>query len=365
MSGKRFPARFPGLAVLLAVTLIGGVVMAMTATGAEPDSGEVSLDTRMINWKGEFFESASSPGGLGGYGQASRCLLPEDLPGCDQFSLNVNIPAEHWDTNTGGVEIEILPDPPAEGQAEDDNDNFDIYVYDDDDLPAPEPVPVTQSTTPGETAEQVIVPKATGAYTVVVQAADVTQSAYQGGVRVESRPNAGGDVPQEPLSNQPCVEGKSAGIFPCKGFDLQSFLPREMLGTGSELNDIWGWTDPETGKEYAIVGQQDGTSFVDVTDPLRPEYLGRLDTCQVQVLRRAERLARHEGLQEPRLHRLGGAGARHAGLRPSPAARRRPRESAGVLGGREQALLLHRRGRRSPIRPPGPWCSPATTHTTS
>jgi choice-of-anchor B domain-containing protein len=38
---------------------------------------------------------------------------------------------------------------------------------------------------------------------------------------------------------------------------------------GSDLNDIWGYTD-ENGNEYAIVGLNDGTSIVDVTDPANP-----------------------------------------------------------------------------------------------
>ncbi len=279
MSGKRFSARFPGLAVLLAVTLIGGVVVTMTAAAQEDNEGTVSLDNRMIGWQGKYFENASSPAGLGGYGQATHCLLPEEAPSCDQYSLNVDIPASHWDDNAGGVEITILPDPPAAGQEEDGNDNFDIYVYEGAN-PGDSAIPVTQSTTPGETAERVVVPNASGAYTVVVQARKVSQSAYQGGVRVESRPNAGGDVPPEPLSDKPCVDGKSAGIFPCEGYDLASFLPKEDFLTPAELNDIWGWTDPQTGKEYALVGQQDGTSFVDVTDPYAPRYLGRLNTGQ-------------------------------------------------------------------------------------
>ena len=35
-------------------------------------------------------------------------------------------------------------------------------------------------------------------------------------------------------------------------------------------NDIWGWTDPMTGDEYAIMGVSGGTSFVRITDPERP-----------------------------------------------------------------------------------------------
>ncbi len=74
-----------------------------------------------------------------------------------------------------------------------------------------------------------------------------------------------------------CSEGLAAG-FDCDGVDLLSFLPREQLGAarGVRLNDVWGWTDPVTGREYALVGRMDGTAFVDVTDPFDPRYLGNL-----------------------------------------------------------------------------------------
>ena len=38
----------------------------------------------------------------------------------------------------------------------------------------------------------------------------------------------------------------------------------------SELNDIWGWVD-SVGNEYAIVGMNDGTSIIDLSDPLNPQ----------------------------------------------------------------------------------------------
>ncbi len=74
-----------------------------------------------------------------------------------------------------------------------------------------------------------------------------------------------------------CADG-SAGDFPCDRVDLVAFLPVEAIGgrRGVMLNDLWGWTDPETGREYAIVGRFDGTSFVDVSDPASPVYLGNL-----------------------------------------------------------------------------------------
>ncbi len=74
----------------------------------------------------------------------------------------------------------------------------------------------------------------------------------------------------------PCIGGW-AGNYPCKGIDLFSFLSPQDLG-GTELNDIWGWTDPQTSKEIALVGLREGTSFVDVTDPENPFVLGILPT---------------------------------------------------------------------------------------
>jgi choice-of-anchor B domain-containing protein len=69
-----------------------------------------------------------------------------------------------------------------------------------------------------------------------------------------------------------------AAGFDCAEVDLLSFLPVSAIGgrRGIQLNDIWGWTDPETGREYALVGRMDGTSFVDVTDPTQPVYVGDL-----------------------------------------------------------------------------------------
>lgn len=68
-------------------------------------------------------------------------------------------------------------------------------------------------------------------------------------------------------------EGQSAG-FDCSGIDLLGMVPVQALG-GSRLNDVWGWTDPVTGREYAIVGRDNGTSFVDVTEG-EPRIVGDL-----------------------------------------------------------------------------------------
>jgi len=74
-----------------------------------------------------------------------------------------------------------------------------------------------------------------------------------------------------------CSDG-SVAQFSCEGVNMKSFLPIQAIGgdRGIELNDIWGWTDPQTGTEYALVGRTDGTAFVDVSDPTNPQYVGEL-----------------------------------------------------------------------------------------
>lgn|GEM_PF-372179 len=78
-------------------------------------------------------------------------------------------------------------------------------------------------------------------------------------------------------SMQECESGK-VSIFDCEGINLLSYLPKDMMGGQAGLNDLWAWTDPETGSEYALVGRRDGVSFVDVSDPFKPVYVGELAT---------------------------------------------------------------------------------------
>ena len=74
-----------------------------------------------------------------------------------------------------------------------------------------------------------------------------------------------------------CADGTAAS-FACSDVDLISFLPLADIGAGRgvRLNDVWGWTDPQTGTEYALVGHLEGTVFVDLSDPFNPRYLGTL-----------------------------------------------------------------------------------------
>lgn len=88
------------------------------------------------------------------------------------------------------------------------------------------------------------------------------------------------DLPEEDvILTAPCVDG-FAGVFPCQGYGLMSRVPLGVLG-GNTGNDVWGWTDPESGKEYALMGLNTATVFVDVTDAANPIYLGRMRTHTV------------------------------------------------------------------------------------
>ncbi|MCH9659437.1 MAG: choice-of-anchor B family protein, partial [Bacteroidetes bacterium] len=69
----------------------------------------------------------------------------------------------------------------------------------------------------------------------------------------------------------------TANDFDCVGLTLQSYISASTMG-GAEAQDSWGWTDPLDDKEYAIVTLDNGTAFVNITDPVNPLYLGRLDS---------------------------------------------------------------------------------------
>jgi choice-of-anchor B domain-containing protein len=75
-------------------------------------------------------------------------------------------------------------------------------------------------------------------------------------------------------------QGGSAGTFPCDGVDLWTWVPLFDLepgqGNTASISDVWGWTDPETGAEYALVGRNNGLTIVDISEPWAPRPVGRL-----------------------------------------------------------------------------------------
>lgn len=84
----------------------------------------------------------------------------------------------------------------------------------------------------------------------------------------------GGAEPAEQRAAVPCVDG-FAGPYPCHDVDLQAVLPMSRIG-GGRGTDLWGWTDPASGREYAIFVRSTGTAFIDLTDPNEPLYLGEV-----------------------------------------------------------------------------------------
>jgi choice-of-anchor B domain-containing protein len=74
-----------------------------------------------------------------------------------------------------------------------------------------------------------------------------------------------------------CSNGTADG-FPCRALRLHKNVGLGLLGAGTG-NDIWGWTDPQDQAEYAIIGLNNGTAFVNVTDPDNPVVIGRLPTA--------------------------------------------------------------------------------------
>lgn len=82
----------------------------------------------------------------------------------------------------------------------------------------------------------------------------------------------------------PCVSGGAAG-FSCSNIDLlaklsvgdlEATVPLQYHLHTTDVSDVWGWTDPDTGDEYALVGMEHGVAFVNVTDPVNPVLTGGL-----------------------------------------------------------------------------------------
>ncbi|WP_438426104.1 choice-of-anchor B family protein [Aquimarina macrocephali] len=75
----------------------------------------------------------------------------------------------------------------------------------------------------------------------------------------------------------PCQNGL-AGSYPCNDYDLMSHITLSQMSAGAG-NDSWGWTDPQNGNEYAIIGLNNGTAFINISNPTNPVYLGKLPTA--------------------------------------------------------------------------------------
>ena len=106
-------------------------------------------------------------------------------------------------------------------------------------------------------------------------------SACGGGGNNLAGPPGSGTTPPSGLSTGPemCIGG-TAGDFLCSGISLRSRMSLDTMD-GTTGNDIWGWFDAQSGKEYAVMGMTNGTAFVDISDPDNLVYLGILPTRTV------------------------------------------------------------------------------------
>lgn len=91
-----------------------------------------------------------------------------------------------------------------------------------------------------------------------------------------------GDVCDAPSPNTPLAlcENGFADVYPCDGYDLMANITLSECNASSGT-DCWGWTDPSTGKEYALLATNSNTSFIDVSVANTPVYLGYLPTATI------------------------------------------------------------------------------------
>ncbi len=71
-----------------------------------------------------------------------------------------------------------------------------------------------------------------------------------------------------------CAGGIADG-FACDRIDLLAHLAlRDFSSSPSSANDIWGFVDLNTDREYVLIGLRAATAVVDVTDPANPVEIG-------------------------------------------------------------------------------------------
>ncbi len=72
------------------------------------------------------------------------------------------------------------------------------------------------------------------------------------------------------ISAADCVNG-SAGGFPCNNVDVLSHVALDEFSSNPQrANDIWGFYDLNTEREYALIGLENGVAIVDVSNPSSP-----------------------------------------------------------------------------------------------
>ena len=95
-------------------------------------------------------------------------------------------------------------------------------------------------------------------------------------------------INDEPLAK--CLDGYATftkdGIehtYECKDYDLIGYVSLDEMDA-TLGNDCWGWTDLQTAKEYVLMGLENGTAIIDISEPNQPNYLGKIQTATVSSM---------------------------------------------------------------------------------
>ena len=105
-------------------------------------------------------------------------------------------------------------------------------------------------------------------------------------------------VPDHVLHDIACVAG-NAGGFPCSNVDLQDRLPLSSFNMPGLPNPtsaamLWGYTDTQTGKEYALLGLDNSLAIVELgaAEGGHATFVGRLPTSSGSAIWRDVRTFR-------------------------------------------------------------------------
>ena len=66
---------------------------------------------------------------------------------------------------------------------------------------------------------------------------------------INFNPNSGRDSGRSLQAAAECIGGVAAG-YSCNNIDLMSFISNSDLSSGTNGNDIWGWTHSGSGREF-------------------------------------------------------------------------------------------------------------------
>lgn len=149
----------PTLALLGSIVIF--VVPEVTAVAADPPAGTVGPGNRKIAWDGRYFAAART---FFGPDQCPPERDPDDTL-CDHFMLMVDVDPKFWKSHEGGVRVSI--------KWELHENSFLLHVYQGGAV-------VASSTASNSRVQEVIIPRATGAYEVRVTPEVVQDSGYRG-----------------------------------------------------------------------------------------------------------------------------------------------------------------------------------------